>query len=186
MIQSTISTLPSGSVQRTLCDRARSPFGYWWNKRPTGYSSPTIGKDSSTSTPQVPRCWVTRARRSSNCPFPTFQFAKTEHVQIREESGSPPQRPCVANGTFGVKTILPSREKSQRGACPTDGSKAFSATSPSANGLKRPFERAKNVSVWRAAAARLGLKRTTLQSMIKRLGIQPDEYRGRASDTFGA
>jgi transcriptional regulator with GAF, ATPase, and Fis domain len=35
------------------------------------------------------------------------------------------------------------------------------------------------------AASRLGLKRTTLQSMIKRLGIQPHEYRGRASGTFG-
>lgn len=35
------------------------------------------------------------------------------------------------------------------------------------------------------AAYRLGLKRTTLQSMIKRLGIQPHEYRGRANGTFG-
>ena len=34
------------------------------------------------------------------------------------------------------------------------------------------------------AASRLGLKRTTLQSMIKRLGIQPHEYRGRTG-TFG-
>jgi formate hydrogenlyase transcriptional activator len=35
------------------------------------------------------------------------------------------------------------------------------------------------------AASRLGLKRTTLQSMIKRLGIQPHEYRGRSTGTFG-
>ena len=35
------------------------------------------------------------------------------------------------------------------------------------------------------AASRLGLKRTTLQSMIKRLGIHPQEYRNGASGTFG-
>ena len=35
------------------------------------------------------------------------------------------------------------------------------------------------------AASRLGLKRTTLQSMIKRLGIEPQEYRGRGYGTFG-
>jgi len=35
------------------------------------------------------------------------------------------------------------------------------------------------------AASRLGLKRTTLQSMIKRLGIQPHEYRSRSNGTFG-
>ena len=35
------------------------------------------------------------------------------------------------------------------------------------------------------AANRLGLKRTTLQSMIKRLGIEPQEYRGRGNGTFG-
>jgi formate hydrogenlyase transcriptional activator len=35
------------------------------------------------------------------------------------------------------------------------------------------------------AASRLGLKRTTLQSMIKRLGIQTNEYRNRATGTFG-
>jgi formate hydrogenlyase transcriptional activator len=35
------------------------------------------------------------------------------------------------------------------------------------------------------AASRLGLKRTTLQSMIKRLGIHPDEYRSGATGTFG-
>lgn len=35
------------------------------------------------------------------------------------------------------------------------------------------------------AASRLGLKRTTLQSMIKRLGIQPHEYRdGGATGTY--
>jgi len=34
------------------------------------------------------------------------------------------------------------------------------------------------------AASRLGLKRTTLQSMIKRLGIHPHEYRNGASSTF--
>jgi PAS domain S-box-containing protein len=34
------------------------------------------------------------------------------------------------------------------------------------------------------AAARLGLKRTTLQSMLKRFGIEPREYR-RATGTFG-
>jgi len=31
------------------------------------------------------------------------------------------------------------------------------------------------------AAVRLGLKRTTLQSMIKRLGIESHEYRGRGN-----
>jgi formate hydrogenlyase transcriptional activator len=36
------------------------------------------------------------------------------------------------------------------------------------------------------AASRLGLKRTTLQSMIKRLGIQPQEYRGRVTGTYGS
>jgi len=35
------------------------------------------------------------------------------------------------------------------------------------------------------AASRLGLKRTTLQSMMKRLGIEPGEYRGWGSGTFG-
>ncbi len=35
------------------------------------------------------------------------------------------------------------------------------------------------------AASRLGLKRTTLQSMIKRLGIHPHEYRNGAAGTFG-
>jgi len=35
------------------------------------------------------------------------------------------------------------------------------------------------------AANRLGLKRTTLQSMLKRLGIEPHEYRGRGNGTFG-
>lgn len=35
------------------------------------------------------------------------------------------------------------------------------------------------------AASRLGLKRTTLQSMIKRLGIHPREYRNGATGTFG-
>ena len=35
------------------------------------------------------------------------------------------------------------------------------------------------------AANRLGLKRTTLQSMMKRLGIEPQEYRGRGNGTFG-
>jgi PAS domain S-box-containing protein len=35
------------------------------------------------------------------------------------------------------------------------------------------------------AASRLGLKRTTLQSMIKRLGIHPDEYRSGAAGIFG-
>ena len=35
------------------------------------------------------------------------------------------------------------------------------------------------------AANRLGLKRTTLQSMMKRLGIGPEEYRGRGNGTFG-
>lgn len=35
------------------------------------------------------------------------------------------------------------------------------------------------------AASRLGLKRTTLQSMIKRLGIHPQEYRNGARGTFG-
>jgi len=35
------------------------------------------------------------------------------------------------------------------------------------------------------AARRLGIKRTTLQSMIKRFGIEPREY-GRGSGTFGA
>ncbi len=35
------------------------------------------------------------------------------------------------------------------------------------------------------AASRLGLKRTTLQSMIKRLGIQAHEYRSSATGTFG-
>lgn len=35
------------------------------------------------------------------------------------------------------------------------------------------------------AASRLGLTRTTLQSIIKRLGIQPHEYRGRATGMFG-
>ncbi|MBZ5685324.1 MAG: sigma 54-interacting transcriptional regulator [Acidobacteriia bacterium] len=35
------------------------------------------------------------------------------------------------------------------------------------------------------AASRLGLKRTTLQSMIKRLGIHPHEYRNGATGTFG-
>jgi transcriptional regulator with GAF, ATPase, and Fis domain len=34
------------------------------------------------------------------------------------------------------------------------------------------------------AASRLGIKRTTLQSMIKRLGIESQDYR-RASGTFG-
>lgn len=34
------------------------------------------------------------------------------------------------------------------------------------------------------AASRLGIKRTTLQSMMKRLGIEPQEYR-RANGTFG-
>jgi formate hydrogenlyase transcriptional activator len=35
------------------------------------------------------------------------------------------------------------------------------------------------------AASRLGLKRTTLQSKIKRLGIQPHEYRnGDSTGTF--
>ena len=35
------------------------------------------------------------------------------------------------------------------------------------------------------AASRLGLKRTTLQSMIKRLGIHVHEYRNGATGTFG-
>jgi len=35
------------------------------------------------------------------------------------------------------------------------------------------------------AASRLGLKRTTLQSMIKRLGIHPHEYRNGVAGTFG-
>ena len=35
------------------------------------------------------------------------------------------------------------------------------------------------------AASRLGLKRTTLQSMIKRLDIHPHEYRNGATGTFG-
>jgi PAS domain S-box-containing protein len=35
------------------------------------------------------------------------------------------------------------------------------------------------------AASRLGLKRTTLQSMIKRLGIHPQEYQNEATGTFG-
>jgi formate hydrogenlyase transcriptional activator len=35
------------------------------------------------------------------------------------------------------------------------------------------------------AASRLGLKRTTRQSMIKRLGIHPHEYRNGATGTFG-
>ena len=35
------------------------------------------------------------------------------------------------------------------------------------------------------AANRLGLKRTTLQSMIKRLGIEPSEYRGWGNGTSG-
>jgi PAS domain S-box-containing protein len=35
------------------------------------------------------------------------------------------------------------------------------------------------------AASRLGLKRTTLQSMIKRLGIHAHEYRNGATGTFG-
>ena len=35
------------------------------------------------------------------------------------------------------------------------------------------------------AASRLGLKRTTLQSMMKRLGIEPSEYRGWGNGTFG-
>jgi PAS domain S-box-containing protein len=35
------------------------------------------------------------------------------------------------------------------------------------------------------AASRLGLKRTTLQSMIKRLGIHSHEYRNGATGTFG-
>jgi formate hydrogenlyase transcriptional activator len=35
------------------------------------------------------------------------------------------------------------------------------------------------------AASRLGLKRTPLQSMIKRLGIHPQEYRNGANGTFG-
>jgi formate hydrogenlyase transcriptional activator len=35
------------------------------------------------------------------------------------------------------------------------------------------------------AANRLGLKRTTLQSMIKRLGIDPQEYHGRGNGTCG-
>ncbi len=35
------------------------------------------------------------------------------------------------------------------------------------------------------AASRLGIKRTTLQSMIKRFGIEPQEYR-RGTGTFGA
>jgi PAS domain S-box-containing protein len=35
------------------------------------------------------------------------------------------------------------------------------------------------------AASRLGLKRTTLQSMIKRLGIHPQEYRNGANGMFG-
>ena len=35
------------------------------------------------------------------------------------------------------------------------------------------------------AASRLGLKRTTLQSMIKRLGIHVQEYRNGATGTFG-
>ena len=34
------------------------------------------------------------------------------------------------------------------------------------------------------AASRLGLKRTTLQSMIKRLGIEAEEYRNRATGTY--
>jgi formate hydrogenlyase transcriptional activator len=34
------------------------------------------------------------------------------------------------------------------------------------------------------AASRLGIKRTTLQSMMKRLGIEAQEYR-RATGTFG-
>ncbi len=36
------------------------------------------------------------------------------------------------------------------------------------------------------AANRLGLKRTTLQSMIKRLGIEPREYRGWSDGTSGS
>jgi len=35
------------------------------------------------------------------------------------------------------------------------------------------------------AASRLGLKRTTLQSMMKRLGIEPSEYRSWGNGTFG-
>jgi len=35
------------------------------------------------------------------------------------------------------------------------------------------------------AANRLGLKRTTLQSMMKRLGIEPSEYRGWGNGTSG-
>src|SRR5579872_6774781 len=34
------------------------------------------------------------------------------------------------------------------------------------------------------AANRLGLKRTTLQSMMKRLGIEPSEYRGWGTGTL--
>jgi PAS domain S-box-containing protein len=34
------------------------------------------------------------------------------------------------------------------------------------------------------AASRLGLKRTTLQSMMKRLGIEPSEYRGWGNGTY--
>jgi len=34
------------------------------------------------------------------------------------------------------------------------------------------------------AASRLGIKRTTLQSMLKRFGIEPRDYR-RGSGTFG-
>jgi formate hydrogenlyase transcriptional activator len=34
------------------------------------------------------------------------------------------------------------------------------------------------------AASRLGVKRTTLQSMLKRLGIEPQEFR-RGTGTFG-
>jgi formate hydrogenlyase transcriptional activator len=58
------------------------------------------------------------------------------------------------------------------------------------------MEREHILRVWRetngilsgneGAASRLGLKRTTLPSMTKRLAIQPHQYRGRASGTFGA
>ena len=35
------------------------------------------------------------------------------------------------------------------------------------------------------AAVRLGLKRTTLQSMIKRLKIEPEDYSSRGTGTYG-
>ena len=35
------------------------------------------------------------------------------------------------------------------------------------------------------AAVRLGLKRTTLQSMIKRLKIEPEDYNSRGNGTYG-